>query len=99
VVADVLIAERDAHDPLPDQRRQGVHHLVLLAPIPKACRDAVDQADCPIGVSQQQPAGIRGHRPTIERRHHPPVSQAFKLELLGATLCSHRTPCSNLVSV
>jgi len=61
-----------------------VHHLVLFAPIPKACRHPVDQTDRPIRVSQQQRSGIGAHRPAIERRHHAASSEAFELELLGA---------------
>jgi hypothetical protein len=57
VVVHVLVAERDADNPLPDQGRQGVHHLVLLAAILKARRDPLDQPDGSIGVAQQQTAG------------------------------------------
>jgi hypothetical protein len=73
-----------------------VHHLVLLAVVLKACGDPLNQPERAIGVPQQQPAGIRSHRSAVERRHHAPLSQAFKLELLGVTLCLHRTPLTNL---
>jgi hypothetical protein len=76
-----------------------MHHLVVLAPILKARGDPLDQADRTIGVPQQQPAAVRTHGASVERRHHPPPPEACKLELVAATLCSHRTPCSNLVSV
>jgi len=99
VVADILVAKRDADDPLSHQGGEAVHHLVRRAPIHKAGCHPVDQADRPIGVAQQQRTAIGTHRPAVERRHHTAPSEAFKLELLGVTLCVHRTPRSNPVSV
>ena len=58
VVVDVLVAQGDADDPLPDQRRQGVHHLVLLALVDEARGHPLDQADRTIGVPQQQPTAV-----------------------------------------
>ena len=84
---------------LPDQGRQGVHHLVLLAVIHKAPGDPLDQPECAIGVPQQLRAPVGGHGAAVERRHHPPLSEAFELELLDATLCLHRTPRVNLARV
>jgi hypothetical protein len=85
VVAHILIAERDADDPLPDQGRETVHHLILLAVVLKARRDPLDQPNRAIGTPQQQPAGVGGHGPAVERRHHTSPLEAFKLELFGAT--------------
>jgi len=99
VVAHVLIPKGNADDPLPHQGREAVHHLVLLAPIHEAGCHPVDQTDRPIRVAQQQRTAIGAHRPAVERCYHAASSEAFKLELLGATLCLHRTPRSNLVSV
>jgi hypothetical protein len=55
VVADVLVAEGDADDPLPDQGPDAVLHLVLLAFIHEACSDPPDQADRAIGVPSSSP--------------------------------------------
>jgi hypothetical protein len=99
VIVHVLVAERDADDPLPDQRRQRVHHLVLLAAVLKARRDPLDQPNRTIRMPQQQPAAVRTHGAGVERRHHTAPSEAFKLELFRATLCLHRTPLANLISV
>jgi hypothetical protein len=99
VIVDVLVAERDADDPLPDQGRERVHHLVLLAVIRKAPGDPLDQPDCSISVPQQQRASVGGHGTAIERRHHTAPSEAFKLELFRGTFCLHRTPLTNLISV
>ena len=99
VVVHVLVTERDADDPLPDQRRKRVHHLVLLALIDEARGHPLDQADRAIGVPQQQPAAVRTHGAGVERRHHTAPPEAFKLELFRGTLCGHRTPLTNPVSV
>jgi hypothetical protein len=92
-------SERDADDALPDQRRQRVHHLGLLALIDEARGHPLDQADRAVGVPQQQPAAVRTHGAGVERRHHPAPSKAFKLELFGAPPCPHRPPLANLISV
>jgi hypothetical protein len=99
VIIHVLVAERDADDPLPDQGRQRVHHPILLAFIDEARGDPLDQPNRAIGMPEQQPAAVRTHGAAIERRHHPAPPEAFKLELFGATLCLHRTPLVNLISV
>ena len=58
VIVHILIAQGDAGDPLPDQSRQGMHHLVLLALIDEARGHPLDQADRTIGVPQQQPTAV-----------------------------------------
>jgi hypothetical protein len=99
VVVHVLVAQGDADDPLPNQGRQRMHHLVLLALVHEARGHPLDQAERAIGVPQQQSAAVRTHGAGVERRHHPTPSEAFKLELFRATLCLHRTPRVNLASV
>ena len=76
VVVHVLVTQGDAHDPLPDQGRQGVHHLAVLATIHKACGDPLGQAERALGLTQQQPTAIGGHGAAIERRHHPKPSNS-----------------------
>jgi hypothetical protein len=95
VVAHVLVAGRDADDPLPDQRRQRVHHLALLALIAEARGHPLAQAERVIGAPQQQPAAVGGHGTAIECRYYPPAAKAFKLELFRGPLCLHRTPPTN----
>ena len=48
VVVDVLVAERDRDDPLADQRRQRVDHLLGVAVIGEARRRPLDQPDRPV---------------------------------------------------
>ena len=99
VVVDVLVAQGDADDPLPDQGRKRVHHLVLLAVIDKASRPPArsgrSRDRCAAAATRRRPS----HGAGVERRHHPAPPKAFKLELFRATLCRHRTPLTNPVSV
>ena len=70
VVDQVLVAERDAEHPLPDQRRHLVHHPLRRPAVGEAGREALDQPDRPVGRPEQQPARVRGDRAAVEIRHH-----------------------------
>ena len=99
VVVDVLVPQRDRDDPLADQRRQRVDHLVGAPMIGEACRNAFDQPHRPVRLPQQHRPGIRRHCPAVERRHHLPAIEGFEFELSRATLCLHRTPHRNLATL
>jgi hypothetical protein len=90
VVDQVLVAERDAEHPLPDQRRDVVDHPIHRPPVGEAGREALDEPDRPVGRPEQQPAGVRGDRATLEIRHHRPAIGPCKSHRLRATLCRHR---------
>ena len=90
VVDQVLVAERDAEHPLPDQRRHLVDHPIRRPAIGEAGREALDQPDRPVGRPEQQPAGVRGDRAAIEIRHHSAASNPCESHRLRATLCRHR---------
>ena len=99
VVDDVLIAEREADDPLADQGAERMYHPARIAPVPEARRGPIDQADGTIRRPQQQRPGIRRHRPAVERCFDTAAIEPFETELLRDTLCPHRTPHSNLTSL
>ena len=90
VVDQVLVAERDAEHPLPDQCRHLVHHPFRRPTVGEAGREALDEPDRPVGRPEQQPAGVRGDRTPIEIRHHRAAIDACKSHRLRATLCRHR---------
>jgi len=53
LVVHVLVAQRDADGPLPDQGWQRMQHLVLLAAIHKARSNRLDQPNRLIAAPQQ----------------------------------------------
>ena len=79
VVDQVLVAERDAEHPLPDQRRHLVDQPIRRPAIGEAGREALDEPDGPIGRPEQQPAGVRGDRSAFEIRHHSAAIDPFRI--------------------
>lgn len=90
MVADILIAERDAGDPLTHQARQAMDNEIGRTVIDETAGNAIDQFDRPIGMSKQQCAGIRGHGAAFEIGDYTATADAFKFELLSSTVCRHR---------
>jgi hypothetical protein len=97
VIVHIFIAQGQADDPLVDQRPERMHHPARIAPVTKARRDPVDQADRPVRLAEQQRSGIRGHRPAVERCLHPTAPKPFEFTLIGDTLCRHRTSLCDLI--
>ena len=94
VVDQVLVAERKAKHPLPDQARDGVFDQVGCTVIGEAAGKALDQSDLPIGGAEQHRPGLRGQHPAVERRHHLAPFNGCKAKQIRATLCLHRvSPC------
>jgi hypothetical protein len=90
VVEHVLIPQRQAKDPLADHGRDLVLDLIRRAPILKTAGEAFDEPDRLVRGAQQQRAGVRGHRPAVECRHHAAPLNHSKVELRCATVCRHR---------
>jgi hypothetical protein len=90
MVDHILIAERDPEHPLCHHGLDGVLDLLLGTAIGKTGREPSHQADRPIGRAKQQPAGVRGVVPAIERGHHLAALDHFITEQVAATLCRHR---------
>ena len=90
VVDQVLVAQRNPEHPLTHQARHLVYHQVGRTVIREATGKALDQSDLPIGSAEQHCPGLRGHRPTVKRRHHFPPFNRCKAKQIRATLCLHR---------
>ncbi|ACP27247.1 hypothetical protein NGR_c35230 [Sinorhizobium fredii NGR234] len=99
VVIDILVAQRDRRNALPDQRAHAVDRARRIAVINEASGHPVEQSDDPIDMAKQQGAGIRGDRSAVETSDHFVTVEAFKFELLGDTVCLHRTPSTNLITL
>jgi len=99
VIVDILVAQRNRRNPLADHGAQRMHNKARIALVAEAGRDPIEQADRLVGVAQQQGAGIRGDRAAIECSHHTAAIKAFKIEVIRDTLCLHRTPFPNLITL
>ena len=90
VVIEVLIAQRNAMDALPDQGRYRVLDQFRPPSIGKASRKAIDEPQHSISLPQQQRTRIRRDRAAIKIGHNFVALDPRKFELLCATLCRHR---------
>jgi hypothetical protein len=90
VVVQVLISERDAEYPLPDQRGHRVLDKSAVARVAKAAGQATNQTDRLVRRSQQQPARVRRHRPAVEFGYDGPPFNWRKPTRFRATLRPHR---------
>jgi hypothetical protein len=71
MVEQVLIPQRQAEDPLADQRRNLMLDPARRAPIAETAGEPLDEPDRLVGGPEQQRPGIRGHSTPIERCDHP----------------------------
>ena len=62
--------QRDPEHPLAHQRLHIVHHTIRRATVRKATRKPLHQTYRPVGRTQKQRAGVRGHRPAAEIGHN-----------------------------
>lgn len=66
MVVEIFVAERNAKDPLSDQRLDRMLDQVRAAMIAKASCKAPHQIDRSIGGAQKQRSSIRRHQPSIK---------------------------------
>jgi hypothetical protein len=66
-----------------------VLHQFGGAHIAEAGGKSLGQPERPVGLTQQQRAGIRGDGTTVKTRHHMATFDGWKFEQTGATLCRH----------
>jgi hypothetical protein len=90
VVDQVLVAERDAEHPLPEERRQLMRHPPGIAAVAEAGGEALHQPDRPIGGAEQQRAGIGADRSAVEISHQIAAIEPCKQHRFRATLRLHR---------
>ena len=90
MVDQVLVTQCNPEHPLTHQTLHLVDHQVGRTVIGEAASKALDQSDLPIGRAKQHRPGLRGHHPTIKRRHHLPSFNGCKAQQIRATLCLHR---------
>ena len=90
MVVEVLVAERDPVDPLPDQRRNPMLDVAWIATVHETRGKAIDQPNGTVRGSQQQRPGVRRDPPAIKSGDNNSSFDGCKLEQFRATLCRHR---------
>ena len=90
VIIEVLIAQRQAEDALPDQCVDLMLDIARIAPIDEAGGKAADQSEALVDLSQQQRSCVRGDVAAIETSHNRTPLDRFKFEQFRRTLCLHR---------
>ena len=89
MVVQVLIAQGDTDDALHHHGFDLVLHQLRATCIGEAGGKPLGQPDRPIGLAEQQGAGVRGDRASVEARHHMAAFHRWKFEQGGGTLCRH----------
>jgi len=78
VIVEVLVAQRLPEHTLTDQRPNLMLHQLRLTVVPEAAGKALEQAERPVGRSQQQRSTIRADRSTVECRLYPTAFHSCK---------------------
>jgi len=90
VIDQILIAQRNSKDALPDQRFDLVLDQLRRPAVGETRGKPLDQPDRPIRRPQQQRTRIRGHPAAVKPRHHRALFNGYKSQQVRATLCLHR---------
>ena len=91
VIVEVLVAQREARDPLSHQGPDRVLRQTRIAPVRETGGHPVEQPDAPVGLPQQQGSPVRSDRAAIERGRSPSGPGTLEIRTkLGLHLCRHR---------
>ena len=90
VVVEVLIAQHQTEDPLPNYCLDLMLDIASVAPVAEALGKPTDQPEAAIHQAQQQSTCVRRDVAAIETGHHRAPIYRFKFEQLRRTLCLHR---------
>ena len=90
VIVQVLVAQRDPHDPLHHQRVHRVFDQLRIAPILEAGRHPFGQPQGAIDLAQQQRTRIRTDLPSVEIHRHLAAINTLRAWADYGTLCRHR---------
>jgi hypothetical protein len=90
VIDKVLVAQREAKNPLPHQRLHLMLDKARIAPVGEARRKPPHQAEPAIDLPQYQRPRIRGDVAAIKAGNHRAARNRFKFKPLRRTLCRHR---------
>ena len=89
MVVEVLVAERNADHTLHHHGLDLVFYKLRRARVVEAGGESLAQPDRPVGLAQQQGAGVRGDRATVEAGFHAVAFDGWKFKQGGITVCRH----------
>jgi hypothetical protein len=87
VIVEILVAQRQAGDPLAQQLRQGVIDKPRIALVAKAAGQGARQPEARVDLTQQRRAAIARQRAAGKIHHHFPVTKILKRERSLLTVC------------
>ena len=90
VVIEILIAQRNADNPLHHQRLDRVLGIGRVAAVLEAGRQATGQAQHPVRRPQQQGTGVAGDGATVKGCNNRAAFSRCKRKQVRVTLCRHR---------
>ena len=85
VIDQILVAQRQGKDPLPDQRSDRVLDQIRRPAVGETIGKPIDQTNRPVCCPQQQGARIRGHLAAVKSGHHRP-----SFEVVSGEFCKSR---------
>ncbi len=80
MIIEVLIAQHQAKDPLPNQCLDAMLDVARIATVGEAFGEPTDQSKAAIHLSQQQGPSVRGDIAAIETGHYCSPFDRFKFE-------------------
>ena len=90
VIVQVLVAQTESVDALPQQLPHRVFDQPLVPVIGETLRHSGDQTRPPFHLSQQQNPSIGGDLSPVEPRLHFPMKKSVKFQCGLFTLCRHK---------
>src|SRR5690606_25448314 len=87
VVVHVLVAEREAEDPLPDDLPDIVLDATAVAVVHETLREALDDAPAALDPAEQQHPGVRSDLATVEIGHEFAAAGGLGAQVARATVC------------
>jgi hypothetical protein len=91
LIVVVEVSQAQSIDSLREQFVDAVLNEFGIAQIKKALRKPIQELLALLDLAKEQTTGVRGDLASIEGSHHRPTEKALKCQLLGATVCLHRT--------
>ena len=90
VVVEILIAQAQPQDPLPDQDLDGVFDSIRVSMVGEAVVQPTQNPGRVLHFTQQDTPSVGGELAAVEPADAPPAVQTLKHERCSGTLCGHK---------